>query len=116
MAVQNHLVELNKEVGSPCPITFEFKRLRRSGRQPSQTKRSYEDMQSANKRTDKLHKKPKLAANQSATDESAAIESAATESIDDSSIDDSSNNVPPTNLPPANDPPNDEPPNNPTTF
>ncbi|KAH8650269.1 hypothetical protein BGZ60DRAFT_421646 [Tricladium varicosporioides] len=67
-------------------------------------------MQSANKRTDKLHKKPKLAA-KSATDESAA-----NESVDDSSADDSSNNVPPTNLPPANDPPNDEPPNKTTTF
>ncbi|KAE8440508.1 hypothetical protein EG329_007405 [Mollisiaceae sp. DMI_Dod_QoI] len=109
--IQNHLVELNKEAGSPCPITFEFKRLRRSGRQSSETKRCYEDMQSANSRTNKLHKKPKLAANRSATDESAA-----NEFVDDSPIDDSSNNIPPTNLPPTNDPPNDKPPNKPTTF
>jgi hypothetical protein len=32
VAIQNHLVELNGEVDSPRPITFEFKRLHRTGR------------------------------------------------------------------------------------
>ena len=32
VTVQNHLVELNGGAGGPCPITVEFKRLRRSSR------------------------------------------------------------------------------------
>ena len=66
---QNHLLELNGGTGSPCPITVEFKRLRRSGQLASQTKRSYEAMQGANKRTGNLLKKLKLTANESASDE-----------------------------------------------
>lgn len=69
------------------------------------------DLQCANKRTEKLHKKPKLAANEPATDECAA-----NESIDDSFNDFTSNTLPPTNLVPTNNTPNDEPPNTPTIF
>lgn len=69
MVVQNRLVELNGGAGSPCPITIEFKRLRRSGRLASLTKRPYESIQGANKKSGKLLKKPKLTADESATDE-----------------------------------------------
>jgi hypothetical protein len=35
VAIQNHLVELNREADGPCPITFEFKRLRKPSRLPN---------------------------------------------------------------------------------
>jgi len=63
ISVQNCLVRSNGGTDSPCPINIEFKRLRRSGRQASQTKRSYDNMQGANKA-----KKQKLAADEPATD------------------------------------------------
>lgn len=69
MAVQNHLVELNRGAGSPFPITIEFKRLRKSGRLASQTKRSYEAMQGTNKKTGNVFKKARLTASEPATDE-----------------------------------------------
>jgi hypothetical protein len=91
VAVQNHLVELNRGAGSPCPITLEFKRLRRSSRLSSRTKRSYEAIQGANKRTGKLPKKPKLAADKSSTNKSATDDSATTDvpSTDEPPIDES---------------------------
>ena len=55
-------------------FTFEFKSLRRSGRLASRTKRSYESMQSANKKSGKLLEKLKLAVDKPATDESATDE------------------------------------------
>jgi hypothetical protein len=75
----SHLVELSRVAGSHCPITFGFKRLRRSGRQASQTKRSYETYAGRNKRTGKLPKRPKLAADKPATYEPATYEPAADE-------------------------------------
>ncbi|KAN0101933.1 hypothetical protein V8E51_012443 [Hyaloscypha variabilis] len=88
--IQNHLFELNGRADSPCPITVEFKRLRRSGRLASRTKRSYESMQGANKRTGTLLKKAKLAADEPAIDESA---------VDESATDDSTTNEPPNDKP-----------------
>jgi hypothetical protein len=76
VAVQNHLVELNRGAGSPCPITVEFKRLRRSGRLASQSKRSYEAMQGANKRIGNVLKKARFTASESATCEPTTDESA----------------------------------------
>jgi hypothetical protein len=69
VAVQNQFVELNGGAGSPCPITVDIKRFRRSGRLESRTKQSYESMQGANKRTGNVLKKLKLTADTSATDE-----------------------------------------------
>lgn len=107
LVVQNHLVELNRGAGSPCPITLEFKRLRRSSRLASRTKRSYKAMQGANKRTGKLPKKPKLAADKSATNESATNDSATEEPPTD---------APSTDEPPIDEPPINESPNEPTTL
>jgi hypothetical protein len=107
VAVQNHLVELNRGVSSPCPITLEFKRLCRSSQLASQTKRSYKAMQGANNRISKLPKKLKLAADKSATNESATS---------DSATDEPPTNVPSTDEPPIDKPPIDESPNEPTTL
>jgi hypothetical protein len=74
--VQNRLTKLNRGADSPCLITVEFKRLRRSGQLASQTKRSYEAMQNANKRTDNMLKKPKLITGESADSEPTTNESA----------------------------------------
>ena len=85
ISVQNCLVRSNGGTDSPCPINIEFKRLRRSGRQASQTKRSYDNMQGANKA-----KKQKLAADEPATDGLATDELATKpttlESTDDPAI------------------------------
>jgi hypothetical protein len=64
-------------------------------------------MQGANKRTGKLPKKPKLAADKSATNESAT---------DDSATDEPPTDVPSTDELPIDEPPIDESPNEPTTL
>jgi hypothetical protein len=65
-------------------------------------------MQSANKRTGNLLKKPKLIADESATDEPATDEPLNNEPPNN----EPPNNEPPNNEPPNNEPPNNEPPNN----
>lgn len=75
VAVQNYLVELSRVAGSPCLITFEFKHLCRSGQQVSQTKQFYKTIESVNKKTGKLPKRPKLAADKPATQELATLNS-----------------------------------------
>lgn len=97
IVVRNHLVELNKEADSPCPITFEFKRLHRSSRLAAGTKRSYEATQGLSKRTAKLLKRPKLTVDKPATDLPATKD-------------------PPINKSTTDEPPADEPHDNPTSL
>ncbi|KAN0117099.1 hypothetical protein V8E51_003076 [Hyaloscypha variabilis] len=104
VAVQNHLVKLNGGAGSPCPITVEFKRLRRSGRLASQTKRSYEAMQGANKRTGNVLKKPRRTADETVTSEPTTDDPATDEPPNDASANDKSPNNTPSTDDSANEP------------
>ena len=97
ISVRNSLVGLNGGTDSPRPINIEFKLLRRSGRQASQTKRSYDNMQGANKA-----KKQKLAADEPATDGLATDEPATDEHATDE--------------PATDEPATDEPATEPTTL
>jgi hypothetical protein len=93
VAVQNHLIELNGGAGSPCPITVEFKRVRRSSRLASQTQRYYEAMQGAYKRTGNVLKKARLTTDESATSEPTD------KPADERATDESANDNPPTDEP-----------------
>jgi hypothetical protein len=95
---------MDGEAGLPCPIHFEFKRLRRSGRLESQTKRTYEAMQGTNNRTGTRVKKPKLAADKCVTDSPAT-----NGTCKEPATDKFATSEPPTSEPPTSEPPTSEP-------
>ncbi|KFZ19152.1 hypothetical protein V502_03807, partial [Pseudogymnoascus sp. VKM F-4520 (FW-2644)] len=113
-AVQNHFVELNGGVDTPCPITFAFQRLRRSDRLSSRDKRTYEAMQGANKKGGKLSKKLKLVADEATATKANTDENSDHDSVHARSVVDTTLSCEPVRDDPPTGPADRETTNNPT--